>query len=426
MKKKNMVAAVLFAGCLSACQNGNATPLWDGEKVNGSLTTVIISDLHLGVDPAFAENVANLPYLTQFLKEARSTKALDEIVIAGDMFDGWFLPFSYGVVGDYLSFYKKVALANASVVDAVNAIIKDGRIKVVYVPGNHDVDFSAAMAEAIFPGIFQARDSEGVGTYRTGVKQEVAIEHGHRYNVFCAPDPLTDTALRAGKTLIGPGYFYTRIAATSLKSGHHPRSFAFPDFGVAAADIPTASAEIQNAYRLYQVWNGATSTIGVDGMTFESKSIPCGIASYADFYSLSDLVPLYRNGTFTNTLFKGIDTNWQALQILNRTGMLQAYGPSVLESAALEATDAKSTQVYFANDKSVDVVVFGHTHAPLIEKNQGGFAGKTYVNSGTWVDTNIDGDKTTRTYVKVVSSVSKAEVGLYRFEENGTSTLKAS
>jgi UDP-2,3-diacylglucosamine pyrophosphatase LpxH len=134
----------------------------------------------------------------------------------------------------------------------------------------------------------------------------------------------------------------------------------------------------------------------------------------------------YRNGTFTNTLFKGIDTNWQALQILNRTGMLQAYGPSVLESAALEATDAKSTQVYFANDKSVDVVVFGHTHAPLIEKNQGGFAGKTYVNSGTWVDTNIDGDKTTRTYVKVVSSVSKAEVGLYRFEENGTSTLKAS
>jgi hypothetical protein len=131
------------------------------------------------------------------------------------------------------------------VVDAVNAIIKDGRIKVVYVPGNHDVDFSAAMAEAIFPGIFQARDSEGVGTYRTGVKQEVAIEHGHRYNVFCAPDPLTDTTLRAGKTLIGPGYFYTRIAATSLKSGHHPRSFAFPDFGVAAADIPTASAEIQ-------------------------------------------------------------------------------------------------------------------------------------------------------------------------------------
>lgn len=426
MKKKKIVSALLFAGCLSACQSCNTTPLWDGEKVSGSKTTVIISDLHLGIDPAFAENVENLPYLTKFFTEARSTKALDEIVIAGDMFDGWFLPFSYGVVGDYLSFYKKVAVANQSVVDAVNAIIKDGRIKVVYVPGNHDVDFSASMVQAIFPGISQARDSEGVGTYRTGLRQEVVIEHGHRYNVFCAPDSLTDTALRAGKSLIGPGYFYTRIAATSLKTGHHKRSFAFPDFGVAAADIPTSSIDIQNAYRLYQVWNGATATIGVDEMSFESKSIPCGIASYADFYALSDLVPLYRNGTFTNTLFKGIDTNWQALQILNRTGVLQDYGPAVLEAASLVATDDKSSQVYFANDKSVDVVVFGHTHAPLLEKNKGGFAGKTYVNSGTWVDHNIDGDGSTRTYVKIVSHESKVETSLYHFEENGTSTLKAS
>jgi hypothetical protein len=192
MKKKNMVAAVLFAGCLSACQNGNATPLWDGEKVNGSQNHGDHFRFAFRHRSRLSPRTSPICLISpKFFTEARSTKALDEIVIAGDMFDGWFLPFSYGVVGDYLSFYKKVAVANQSVVDAVNAIIKDGRIKVVYVPGNHDVDFSASMvAEAIFPGISQARDSEGVGTYRTGLKQEVAIEHGHRYNVFCAPDPL--------------------------------------------------------------------------------------------------------------------------------------------------------------------------------------------------------------------------------------------
>lgn len=419
--RKKLGALAILVLPLAACGKSEAKPLWEGENDKTTKTSLVISDLHLGIDAAFAENTANLPYLKQFLDRVRVTKNLDELVIAGDMFDGWFLPFSYGPIGDYLSFYQKVASANKDVVDAINAIIKDGRISVVYVPGNHDVDFSCSIAGAIFPGIAQARDSEGVGTYRTGSRKEIVIEHGHRYNVFCAPDCLTDTNLRKGETLMGPGYFYTRIAATSLKTGHNPRGFSFPDFGLP--EKPSES--VLNAYKLYKVWDLATQTIGVANMTFESKVIPCGIAGYADYYAFSDLVPLYRDGALTKTLFENIDANWQNLQIINRVNSLQEYGPAVIEAASLEATDAKSISDYFKVDPTVDVVVFGHTHAPRLDKNQGGFAGKTYVNTGTWIDHNLDGDKSTRTYVKLVSGAQEDQVSLWSYETDGSSLLKA-
>jgi UDP-2,3-diacylglucosamine pyrophosphatase LpxH len=420
MKQKrfllNSVLILSNALLLGACGQESVQPLWNEGKVEGTKTSVIISDLHLGVDSAFAENVKNVPYLVSFLNRAAVTENLDEVVLAGDLLDGWFLPFSYGPIQDYLSFYKKVASANQSFIDAVNAIIKKGRIKVVYVPGNHDVDFSKDIAEAIFPGISQARDSEGVGTYYTGVRNEVAIEHGHRYNVFCAPDSMTDVSLRQGKTLIGPGYFYTRLAATSLTTGHNARAFDFPDFNMPSP----ASDSVENAYKLYLVWKKASASIGVPGMTFTSKSIPCGIAGYEDYYALSDLVPLYRDGALTKTLFMGIDANWAALQTLNKVKAIQEFGPAVLEAADLSATDAKAYADHFNVDKNVDVVVLGHTHAPMIVKNKTGYAGKIYANSGTWIDANHDSEKPNRNFVKIVSSSSKDEVGLYSFGENGS------
>jgi len=424
-EKKIVVSCFALLGAtlgLTACQNNSVKPLWEEAKDSESKTSLIISDLHLGIDSSFAENVANVPYLVQFINRARATANLDEIVLAGDVLDGWFLPFSYGVVKDYTDFYQKAAKANQGVVDAINAIIKEGRIKVVYVPGNHDVDLTKSILESIFPNISQARDSDGVGTYRTGLRNEIAIEHGHRYNVFCAPDPLTDVTLRQGKTLLGPGYFYTRLAATSLKTGHPARSFAFPDFGMPE----NASEEVKSAYLLYVVWERASSTIGVEGMTFESKVIPCGIAGYADYYSLADLVPLYRNGALTNTLFMDIAKNWSDLQKRNKVNTVQEYAPAVLESAKLEATDQKALQDYFSVDPTVDVVVFGHTHAPLLDKNITGYPGKIYANSGTWIDHNIDDDNgLTRTFVKVVSSKTGDQASLYTYAEDGALLLKA-
>ncbi|OPZ34347.1 MAG: hypothetical protein BWY98_01105 [Tenericutes bacterium ADurb.BinA155] len=61
----------------------------------------------------------------------------------------------------------------------------------------------------------------------------------------------------------------------------------------------------------------------------------------------------------------------------------------------------------------------------MIVKDKAGYAGKIYANSGTWIDHNIDGDNSTRTFVKVVSSSNSDEVSLYSYEINGTLTKKA-
>ena len=46
---------------------------------------VVISDLHLGNDLAYSENVKHLKRLEEFLNEVRTSVTVKELVIAGDM-----------------------------------------------------------------------------------------------------------------------------------------------------------------------------------------------------------------------------------------------------------------------------------------------------------------------------------------------------
>ncbi len=420
MKKTKVLVSISAAGLLltglSGCQGEAIKPLWTEAKAEQTKTSVVISDLHLGVDNAFAEDSANVPYLVEFVKRAKVTANLDELVIAGDLFDGWFAPFSYGPIHDYMEYYQKVAKNNQEFVDAINSIIKEGKIKVVYVPGNHDVDFSSEIVESIFPGITQARDSAGVGTYRTGMRQEVAIEHGHRYNAFCAPDRLTDANLRQNKVLFGLGYFFTRLAATSLTTGHNPREYEFPAF----QKPEVTNDEIDAAEALYTVWSKASQSIGVPGMGFEDKVIPCGLAGYDDYYSMADLVPLYRNGGLTNTLFKDLSVNWNLIQTINRVNTLQDFITAIGEAADLGATDDKAVDDYFNVDKSIDVVIFGHTHVPTLSTIEKNSVNKIYANSGTWIDNNGDSEKQSRDFVKIVSTATSDQVEVFTYNVDGT------
>ena len=60
-------------------------------------------------------------------------------------------------------------------------------------PGNHDMLLKSGIMDEALPGIVQARDVEGLGVYVTGDRQEIAIEHSHRYDVFSAPDSVSKT-----------------------------------------------------------------------------------------------------------------------------------------------------------------------------------------------------------------------------------------
>jgi UDP-2,3-diacylglucosamine pyrophosphatase LpxH len=407
----------LTAASVFSCSSSKATPLWNDKKVANQTVSLVVSDLHLGIDDGFAEDVSNRASLANFFKRIKTTANVNEVIIDGDFLDGWFLPFSYGPIHDYKTFYKKIAENNKDVISAINDLITNSSVKVIYVPGNHDMNLSRDILDSICPGIQQARDTEGLGTYRTGMRQEIVIEHGHRYNVFCAPDSLSDLDIRNTASILPPGYFYTRIATTSLMQKRPKWGFTFPDFGLP--DNP--SADVQEAYLYYKVFTAAIANIGITGMTFEDKVIPCGIDGYADYYALSDLVPLYRNGALTKTLFSGLGSRWDALQALNRVNAPMSFHDAVLESAVLSGTDDKAKTQYFDLDKSVDVVVFGHTHVPMLQKYDDG---KVYLNSGTWIDDNLN-SKNTRTFLKITSKTAGNDVALYTYNLDDTVTKLA-
>lgn len=170
---------------------------------------VVISDLHLGADLEYAECNENLGALEKLLKQIKAAPNVKELVIAGDLMDEWFVPATINTYqgNDQADFVQRIATTNRGVFDAFNSIIQEGNILVTYVPGNHDLTITAANIESVLPGINQARDEVlGLGTYSPVDYPKIAIEHGHRYNFFCAPDPISNQDVAPG-TIMPPGTF---------------------------------------------------------------------------------------------------------------------------------------------------------------------------------------------------------------------------
>ena len=65
-------------------------PFSNGGKERNMI--VVISDIHLGADTAYAECKHNLKPLENLLKQIKESPNVKELVIAGDLVDEWFVP----------------------------------------------------------------------------------------------------------------------------------------------------------------------------------------------------------------------------------------------------------------------------------------------------------------------------------------------
>lgn len=173
---------------------------------------IIISDTHLCVDDEISMTVKNRDRLVSFLQRLRVTQSVRELVLNGDLLDEWFIPASYPPYTDSAEQFRKIAANNQNVVDAINQIISEGRIKVTYIPGNHDMLFNEQICNEIFPGMNQARDVSGLGTYCIGHNHKIVIEHSHRYSPVDAPNPVSNKEITGSYPSILPiGYMLTYI-----------------------------------------------------------------------------------------------------------------------------------------------------------------------------------------------------------------------
>jgi len=386
---------------------------------NGRNMIVVISDLHLGADLTYAECKANLPSLEKLLKQIKAAPNVKELVIAGDLIDEWFVPATTDTYQgkDQADFVQRIATANKGVFDALNSIIQEGKILVTYVPGNHDLTITAANIESILPGINQARDAVlGLGTYSPADYPKIAIEHGHRYNFFCAPDPISNQDIAPG-TILPPGYFFTRIAALYVIQGRKPAGDILP---IITQNI--SGGESQDLlFRYWKKWVLTAKMFPIANM-FSEAIIHTNVNGFKGTYSVNDLVPYQSSpeGFIKVNLYNGIQDNWEARQTLNNVPIHITTKEAIDSVISNTETDRQAILQYFMNPASDKrIVVFGHTHEPKIGTSENYENKKcVYVNSGTWIDHNPG--KTTMNFVVITPQSadvsSQTLVKLYNFE----------
>ncbi len=391
----------------------SAAALWEASGTRDKI--VVISDIHLGIEDRYTETLENLPLLIDFLQRLQNTNDVRELVIAGDFLDEWFLPVYYPSYTDQNQFYKDVIANNQAVIDEFNNVIDSG-IKLVYVIGNHDITLEADVLQEAIPGIVQARDAEGLGTYYTGDRNEIVIEHGHRYDVFSAPDTVTNAELCGNDDTIFPaGYFYARYAATWVLEGRPTVEKNLP----VVTNVPDKTdADQYGAYLYYSILKHVSSRLtpneGLDEKIFDMR-----VSGFDDAYTYLDFYPAQQeDGTISApVLFKNIQRTWAERQTINNVNVPNSFIEAVAGTLDWSYFSEQAKVQYLDNpDESVDVVVFGHTHVPVYDDMGDG---KYYLNDGTWIDHNTDYPDATRTFA-VITTGAQDTAALYRFMEDGS------
>jgi UDP-2,3-diacylglucosamine pyrophosphatase LpxH len=319
---------------------------------------------------------------------------------------------------DQADFVKRIAATNKGVIDAFNSIIKEKKIRVTYVPGNHDLTITAANVERILPGINQARDNEqGLGTYSPVDVPKMAIEHGHRYNFFCAPDPISNQDIAPG-TILPPGYFYTRIAVLHVMQEPATPADTLP---VVTKD-PSGTSSQTFLYTYWYVWSKALATYSIANK-FDEKIIITNVNGFNGNYAVNDVLPYQTTpgGVIDVRFYKGIQDSWTQRQTLNHVAIPIPVGQAIANSGKASESEFQATNQYFMNPGSDKrIVIFGHTHDPKIIASTNYKAEKCiYANSGTWIDHNGVAPSTMSFVVitpQNTTASSQTYVKLYNFQ----------
>ncbi|GAB1444260.1 hypothetical protein MASR2M39_31100 [Ignavibacteriales bacterium] len=401
----------------------NVEPAFSGSKKEVKRNKiVVISDIHLGMDSKFAEINKNFPNLVDLVTKVGNSPDVKELVIGGDLMDQWFVPMNYKTPADEAAFVDAIAANNKPFVDAIVAIIKEGKIKVTYAPGNHDITVTEADIARVFPGINQARGSvQGLGEYVTGDKNSIVIEHGHKYNFFCAPDPVSiKNTTGKPNSIMPPGYFFTRIATSSIVQGKPKTENTFP---LHEIDKNDPDQMLLNYY--YMCWKGILETLPVKEK-FSEKVIVTNIDGLNDTYSMSDVIPQYNTSTkkFSVKLYDGLVSTWEKRQEINGVTAKIPAADAILGANDDDLTDLQSKYQYFDTDPSKRIVIFGHTHKAKIVPFENLKGQKTvYANSGTWIDHSLNYPNSTFVVVTEGGSDSPLTfVNLYQYTGSGTVT----
>lgn len=358
-----------------------------GNVPNARNSIVCISDIHMGDQRSanrgycwFSKNQAALESLLDVVLYSGEVR---QLVILGDLFDGWVVPYhlphfdSLGGVTNSREYFLSIANApvNINIVNKLRAIASGDSIQLIYVPGNHDMMLTQEILQEIIPGVIWMGDSTGLGHYSglTGIM----MEHGHRYDFFNCPQPLTNPG-----HMLPPGYFVSRLDAEGLmESGNHAiKTTMSSNSNVEFLAAWTASYEyLKFHYSL---------TVAADSANI--------LMSGNDHYSN----PFSFNGV-RNMYALNIEDVWPATQIRNAVPVPMPVMMAILDGSVDLSFAAAYQYMQTQAPEKYKIVAFGHTHMPMLKVYPAGvnYTG-IYANTGSWVNAELC-SKPVRTFLVI-------------------------
>lgn len=348
---------------------------------------ICISDIHMG-DPRslalgycwFSKNAGALESL---LNVALTSPQVKQLVILGDLFDEWVVPYRISpfdpLSGINTSRDYFLAIANApenlNIINQLRTIASSGTVQLIYVPGNHDMLLTQEILQEIIPGVIWKGDSAGLGQYSP--LDEIVMEHGHRYDFFNCPQPLSNPG-----HILPPGYFISRLDAEGLmEQGSNKQK-----------ELKSATGQVE----FLTAWTAAYEYLKIHySLTVAADSANIRMTGIDDYS-----IPFSFNGV--RNMFAGnIEDVWPSTE----TGNAVPVTMPVLMAIINGSTDLYLTAVYeymqSMAPKLYQIVVFGHTHNPMLKVYPPGkqYTG-IYANTGSWVNGEL-GKNPVRTFLVI-------------------------
>jgi len=377
----------------------------------------VISDIHMGDQRAytngycwFGKNQAALELFLDYV--VSDTSPIRQLVILGDLFDEWLVPYTISPFDSSINitntrdFFNAVAGAtvNENIFDRLKNVVNHDSVKLIYVPGNHDMLGTEDILHELIPDASWEGGPEGLGKYSPF--PEMILEHGHRYDFFNCPQPLVNQGHK-----LPPGYFVSRLYAKGMMDASSSDK---------SLEQASGSFEFDVAWDIAFLYTIAHFRMTIPDV-FEKNILMGGIDGYFDDRSFHETKQMYN---------ASIKEYWPATQGQNEVPVpmsccLNAIwnGHSDLYSAA-ETQFMKQPPAPYA----YKVVAFGHTHEAMLEVYpKGKKYTSIYANSGTW----IDADQTkhpVRTYLMITPKAWTGSdidvVGLYQFNPDASAGYK--
>jgi UDP-2,3-diacylglucosamine pyrophosphatase LpxH len=333
---------------------------------------LFISDIHLSSEEIYS----NHPDISWFKPDRHKQRLLNfidntiiakknnvkDVILLGDIFNTWICPASIPPPS-----YPEIFRANQDILDKFQDILTSG-ISLFYTNGNHDFDLMPAEIENQINGI------RAIKYYRTG---RIHAEHGNRFDIYNKPDFVTDPAY--GKPI---GYFISRLVASA--GGREIGILDLPSF---IDDIIEAAVSDQNIF----------SSI-IEGL--------------AERVNMGDEDPILMPNERKITIGELKERYEKLSDVYNKRELIA----DLFQRRYLNGPADRLCQKYDFN-----IVVFGHTHNAMIDKDYFLVEDRIYANTGSWCKDKaycVEIDKSPR-------ASGRVKVNLYNVRDDGSVKRKA-